>query len=183
MARVELLRAEQAPLVTKMLFGEGDPGPIVASLATVPELLTATLPFVAAALGPSAVDARRKEMAILRTSAVLRCRYCVDAHTPVALDVGLSLEEVRALRCEAPLDCFTDPADRALVDWITAVAGGRGAVPEPTAAAVLAHLPEHEMVELTVTIGATMFLNRYCTALELPTSDDTLLRLTAEGFA
>ena len=183
MTRVALLRAEDAPLLAQPLYADGDPGPIVASLATVPELLTATLPFVAAALGPSGVSTRRKEMAILRTSALLRCRYCVHAHTPVALDVGLSLDEVRALRCEAPLDCFSDPAERALLAWIDAVVEGRGPIAEPVAAAVLAHLSEHELVELTVTIGATMFLNRYCTALELPTAAETLRRLTEEGLA
>ena len=30
----------------------------------------------------------------------MECRYCVDTHTAVALDSGLSREEVRALRGE-----------------------------------------------------------------------------------
>ncbi len=38
------------------------------------------------------------------------------------------------------------------------------------------------MVELTAVIGATLMLNRFATALGLPTSDDTLARLTTEGL-
>jgi hypothetical protein len=38
-------------------------------------------------------------------------------------------------------------------------------------------------VELTLVAGATLMLNRLCTALELPTSAATLARLEAEGVA
>ena len=37
--------------------------------------------------------------------------------------------------------------------------------------------------ELTVTVGATMFLNRLATGLDLPTSDDVTARLSKEGLA
>ncbi len=45
-----------------------------------------------------------------------------------------------------------------------------------------AHFADHELVELTVAVTATVMLNRYCTALDLPTSAATLARLAAEGF-
>ena len=45
--------------------------------------LEVTMPFLDAALGPSAVDARTKELVILRTSAVMGCRYCIQTHTVV----------------------------------------------------------------------------------------------------
>jgi hypothetical protein len=34
-----------------------------------------------------------------------------------------------------------------------------------------------------VTVGATMFLNRLATGLDLPTSDQVTERLSREGFA
>jgi AhpD family alkylhydroperoxidase len=67
-------------------------------LAYVPELCEVVLPFVGAALGPSAVSLHEKEIAVLRTSANLGCKYCVNAHTVVATESGLSRDEVRALR-------------------------------------------------------------------------------------
>src|SRR5262249_4434390 len=128
--------------------------------------------------GPSSIPARTKELVIVRTSARLGCRFCVQTHSVVALDAGLSVEEVRALRGEAPMDeTFVSPADRTLVAWVDAVAGvggGDDVVSNPA--------PDHEIVELTVLVGATMMLNRFCTVLELPASAETIDRLAAEGL-
>jgi AhpD family alkylhydroperoxidase len=183
MARTELLDADTAPLTAQSFFDNGDPGPIVAALANVPELLGPTLGFVGAALGPGATSTRHKEFAILRTSALLGCRYCIHAHTTVALDVGLSAEEVRALRGELPLEeGFPDAGEQALIRWIDAIAAASGPVPDDVWQAANASFADHLLIELTATIGATMFLNRLATGFELPTSDGVLERLRAEGF-
>lgn len=177
-----LLSADQAPLLARPYFAGGDPGPIVAALAHVPELLEVATPFLGAALGPSAIDWRTKEIVIVRTSALAGCRYCVQAHTVVALDAGLGLAEVRALRGERPLDgAFADPRDAALLRWIDTVALP-GAVDDEARAAVRSHWADHEVVELTTVIGVTLLLNRFATALALPSSPETLVRLAAEGL-
>jgi len=180
---VGLVEASNAPLLARPFYAEGDPGPIVAALAHVPELLEATMPFIAVALGPSAISWRIKEIVILRASAQLECRYCVQSHTPVALDAGLSRDEVIALRGSALADTvFTDTAEVALIHWVDEVATGRGAVSESLRDALGEHYEDPEVVELTVLVGATMMLNRFCTALELPTSPEVLVRLAEEGL-
>lgn len=179
MTRVDLLDAAAAPLTARRFYVDGDPGPIVAALAQVPELLDVALPFLSAALGASAVDARSKEIVILRTSALLACRYCVDAHTVVALDTPLTRVEVRRLRGEDGSD-WPDPVDAALVGWVDAVAGQTGPVGDGQARGLAVHFADHEVVELTLLIGATMMLNRFCTALELPTSAGVADRLRRE---
>jgi AhpD family alkylhydroperoxidase len=180
---VRLVEAEQAPLLARPFYANGDPGPIVAALAHVPELLEVTMPFLDVALGPSAVDARTKELVILRTSAMLGCRYCTQTHTVVARNAGLSVEEVAALRGEAPLEAaFTDPRELALLGWVEVVAGP-GPAPEAARRAARAQLEDPELVELTLLVGATLLLNRFCTALELPTSPKVLGRLAEEGWS
>ena len=182
MTGVRLVEAEQAPLLARPFYVKGDPGPIVAALAHVPELLEVTMPFLDAALGPSAVDARTKELVILRTSAMLGCRYCTQTHTVVARKTGLSVEEVAALRGEAPLEAaFTDPRELVLLGWVEVVAGP-GPVPQAARRAARVHLGEADLVELTLLVGATLLLNRFCTALELPTSPKVLRRLATEGW-
>ena len=182
MARVDCIDEANAPISVKHCFADGDPGPIVAALANVPELVIPTLGFIGAALGDGASTPRHKEFAILRTSALLACRYCLHAHSAVALDVGLSTDEIRALRGEFPLDTvFVDPADRRLLRWIDAMAG-TGAIPDDIWADVRLSFAEHVLIELSATIGATMFLNRFATGIELPSSDDTLRRLAANGL-
>ena len=105
MARVNLVAdAKQAATEIQHFFAEGDPGPIPGSLALVPDLMAAALPFMARTLGPSAIAHRTKEVVILRASHKLRCRYCTDTHTAVALGVGLSKNEVAALRGERSIN-------------------------------------------------------------------------------
>ncbi len=184
MPRVELLDAADAPLTVQPYFANGDPGPIVAALATVPEMLAPTLGFIGPALGAGAVGVRVKEFAILRTSALQGCTYCVHSHTVVALDVGLSEPEVRALRGEVPLeDGFPDAAERAVIGWIDALAGATGAIPEDVWSTAREHWPEHALVEVAITVGATMFLNRFATGLQLPSSAAVIDRLSAQGMA
>jgi len=105
-----LVGPDQAPLLARPYYADGDPGPTVAALAQVPELLETAMPFLSAALGPSGIDWRTKEIVIVRTSALAGCRYCVQTHTVVALDAGLNHGEVRALRTDiAGADAFSDP--------------------------------------------------------------------------
>jgi AhpD family alkylhydroperoxidase len=180
---MRLVEPGQAPLLARRYYQGGDPGPIVAALAHVPELLEVTMPFLDAALGPSAVDARTKELVILRTSARLGCRYCTETHTVVARTTGLSVEEVAALRGQQPLEAaFTDPRELALLRWVDVVAVGPGPVPEAARRAARAHLDDPDLVELTLLVGATLLLNRFCSALELPTSPKVLRRLAEEGW-
>jgi AhpD family alkylhydroperoxidase len=181
---VPLVEAGQAPLLARRYYAGGDPGAIVAALAHVPEVLEVAVPFIATTLGASAIDARTKELVILRTSARLGCRYCTQTHTLVASDTGLSRAEVAALRGEAPVDgAFGSPRELALLAWTDGVALGPGPVPPAARVALLAQFEDPEVVELTLLVAATVMLNRFCTALELPTSAKVLHRLAAEGWA
>jgi AhpD family alkylhydroperoxidase len=186
MTVVDVIGADQAPLLARPFYAGGDPGPIAATMAHVPELLDVALPFIGAVLSPSSVNFRTKEIVILRTSSVMGCRYCIDSHTPVALESGLTVEQVRALRNEPgfALDqAFTADRDRALIRWTDEVGGGKGAVGEQATAAMRSAFEQHEIVELTLLVATTLLLNRYATALQLPVGDGTIDRLAAEGFA
>lgn len=181
--RVRLLDAGSAPLATRPYFADGDAGPIAASLAHLPDLLPSALSFIGAALTGSWLPTRTMEIVILRVSALAGCRYCTSAHTLVALDSGLTHDQVRGLRGEAPAEpVFADPVDRAVIAWSDAVmAGGE---PELAAAHTLiaAHFEDGAVVELTACATATLMLNRCATALALPVDAPTLARLAREGL-
>ncbi len=182
--RVPPITPEQAPLSLRGWFERGQPGALTATLAHVPELLETVMPFVSQALNPLCIDEASKEMAILRTSSLQGCDYCVQSHTVAALDSGLSPEQVRALRGECSVqEAFPAPCHQALIDWTEAVAMGPGPVPSEPMEALNMHFEPHQVVELTLCIAATVMLNRYCTALKLPVSEDCRARLANEGFA
>ncbi|MGH9223469.1 MAG: carboxymuconolactone decarboxylase family protein [Acidimicrobiales bacterium] len=179
---VPLISAEQAPLLARPFFAGGDPGPISAALAHVPEMLEVTAPFLGTVLGPSAIATRTKEIAILRTSARASCRYCVEAHSVVARDAGLSVDEVRALRGQLDATAvFAAGADRAVIGWCDALVGA-GPVGREAKSQLRGCFADHEVVELTLLVATTLLLNRFCTALDLPTSGEVLSRLAAEGL-
>ena len=176
-----MIDAAQAPLLARPYFGEdGSASPLTRSLAQVPELLEVALPFVGRVLGETSIDARTKELAILRTSARSGCRYCVDTHTVAAWDAGLTSEETDGL-CGTPAGLSGREA--ALVAWCDALCDAPAPISDEAVEHLRAHFAEHEIVELTLVAGATLMLNRFCTALELPTSPATLARLHAEGAA
>ncbi len=85
---IELLDREQAPLLARRFYGGGVVSPVTGSLAQVPELLEVALPFIGIALGPVSLDARAKELGVLRTSALLECRYC-DEHVHTTTEPAL----------------------------------------------------------------------------------------------
>lgn len=183
-ARVELMTQANAPLLARPYFADGEPDPITAALAQVPELLDVTLPFLGAILGPSFVSLRAKEIVILRTSALLECEYCVGAHTVAAGDAGLTSDELRGLRGEAGWTAaFADPGEQALLRWIDALGLGRGSVDADLATTLRLHFSDAEVIELTLLVGATMMLNRLCTALELPLGAESTRRLAEQGFS
>ena len=182
-SRVALVEASQAPVSCRHVFTNGDPGPLAASWAQVPELLDVTMPFLGTILGASSIPVRLKELVILRTSAVMQCRFCVNAHTEIAVDVGLTEPEIRALRGDvAQAASFALPSELALLKWVDAVAGHVGFVDDDVAQELQRHFRDHEIVEITMLIGATLMLNRYASALQLPNNPASILRLEQLGY-
>ena len=183
MSVISLVEASQAPLAAQAFYADGDPGPIVAALAHVPEVLEVTVPFLRTVLGGSSIPLQTKEIVILRTSVLLSCRYCTQTHTVVAGDAGLSRDEIRGLRDEAAVEAmFPDRAERALIAWVDAVALGPGSPPEPLVQTIATHFTEAQIAELTLLVGATLMLSRFATSLRLPTSTGTSRRLDEEGW-
>jgi AhpD family alkylhydroperoxidase len=180
-SRVELLEADQAPLLALPYYAEdGTTSPITRALAQVPELLEVAMPFIARVFGPTSLDLRTKEIVVLRVSVRNGCRYCIDTHTVVAWDAGLSADETARLRAESADAPGATPRERALVHWCDAFASAPDPVSSDVSSRLREHFSEHELVELALLAGATAMLNRFCTALELPASAATLARLAAE---
>ena len=184
MNRVRLVSEADASESVKSFYANGDPGPIAASLALVPDLMEKILPFIGRALGASEIALRTKEIVILRASSIQACRYCTDTHSVIALQAGLTPAQVSALRSDGDIaDAFEAPADRALIAWVEAVAGSAKVVPESALTALREHFTEERVVELTVAVSATVMLNRYATAFALPVADEHITQLKEHGWS
>jgi len=165
MAKVELLTARRAPLLARPYYEGGDPGPIAAALANVPELMEVAQPFLGVVYGPTSVAPRLKEIVILAVSAANGCRYCTEAHTGVARRMGFASDELAALRWEAPPPARWGAVERAVLAFSDALSNR----PAEAVELLRHHFSEPEIVELVTLGSATVMLNRFATALELPT--------------
>jgi AhpD family alkylhydroperoxidase len=164
MAKVELVRSERAPLLARPYYQSGEPGPIAAALANVPELMDVALPFIDTVLGPTSVEPRLKEIVVLRVSSANGCRYCTETHTRVARRMGFAPDELAALRGEGPAPAHWGACERALLAF-SEVLSER---PAESVDLLLPHFAEPEVVELVTLGSTTILLNRFATALELP---------------
>ena len=142
------------------------------------------MPFIAASLGPSAIDFRTKEIIVLRTSAAMSCSFCTNLHTVVANETGLTSEQLHALRGEAPVDSvgFSEK-ELCLIAWCDAMSNGTAAIPTELTNELAAHYSQAEVVEFGMASGCTIMLNRYASALQLPTATPHLQWLEANGFS
>lgn len=170
--RVSKITVGDAPLSIQSYFSNGQPSDLVASLAQVPEVLTAATPFISQMMGPSALSMRCKEIVILGTSALQGCRYCTDTHTFLAHQCGLTQGEIQVLRGESSETDTFDAPEKALWAYVQVMAAGALQQTEISAVmdALQAHWLDFEVVEITMLIGTTIMLNRYCTAIGIPVS-------------
>jgi AhpD family alkylhydroperoxidase len=125
------------------------------------------MPFLGQILDEGAVDLATKELVIMRVSALNGCAYCLAAHRPAALDAGVTERQLDAA-CGTGDPQTLGPRERAIVDWVDRVTLAPGSVDDTLTAAVLDHLREDQLIELTLLVGAVTMLNQYCTALAIP---------------
>jgi AhpD family alkylhydroperoxidase len=125
------------------------------------------MPFLGAIMGESSLDLATKELVIVRVSQLNRCRYCLAAHRPAAIEAGVPREHVEAICDAGPLDVLP-PRERAIVAWVNQVMLDAGGATDELAARTLEHMRHDQLIELTVLAGAITMLNQYCTALDIP---------------
>ena len=175
--RIQLVDGRAAPILARRYYAaDGETSPIVRALAQVPELLPATMPFLAAVLGPSSLDLRTKELVILRVSADAGCSYCIGAHQLAAHDAGVTERESAALLGGLPLSDAFPAEEAAILELADAVAAG-GEVDERLLRPVRRSHGDHGLVELVLLAATTLMLNRFCTTLGLPLTDAARARL------
>jgi AhpD family alkylhydroperoxidase len=131
------------------------------------------MPFLGQIMDESSIDLATKELVILRVSQLNECAYCLAAHRPLALAAGLS-EETVARVCSSDATNLT-PREGAVLLWVDQVTLDPHGVTDELTAAMLDHVRDDQLIELTLLAGAISMLNAYCAALDIPppeTADD-----------
>jgi alkylhydroperoxidase family enzyme len=129
------------------------------------------LRFGAALLGEAELDARLRELAILRVAHLTPgAQYEWMQHVPIGLAVGVTEEQIAALAGDdTEAACFSDE-DRVALRFTTEVL--RDATPgEATWAAASARWSPREIMELLLTIGQYMMLARVMATVRIDLDD------------
>ena len=152
MARLPYVDPEQAPLEVREALEALPPLNIFRTLAHAETSLRPALRLGQAILTAQQLDARLRELAILRVARLTGAAYEWVQHVAIGLAVGVTDEQVAALeRGDAEAACF-DERERLVLRVTTEVVEERG-TSEATLAAALDAFSPREIVELIVAAG------------------------------
>ena len=113
----------------------------------------------------NSIPADLREMVMVRVAVLNRAPYEIDAHLPLALKAGVSVEKAEALREMEIADMFT-PRERAalaLTDAMTRDVQVPDAIFEP----LRAHFDTRALLELVATVAAYNMVSRQLEALQI----------------
>jgi AhpD family alkylhydroperoxidase len=158
----EAALASEAPLVQRIVRERGGLMNLYRMLMHAPPVAEGWLAFLTAVRQKSTLPGRLREMAIMWIGLANGADYEVRAHAPIALREGLTRRQVDALAAWRESDAF-DARERAVLDYAEAMTRDVH-VADSVFAEVRAHLPDRELVELTVTIAAYNMVSRFLEA-------------------
>jgi AhpD family alkylhydroperoxidase len=111
------------------------------------------------------LDARYRELAILRVAVINGAPYEHRAHVPHGLKAGLTQAQIDALPAWTVSDAF-DPRERAVLAYADAMTRDIR-VPGAIVAALKGFLDDRELVELTATVAGYNLVSRFLEAIEV----------------
>lgn len=118
----------------------------------------------------SRLDARVRELGILRTGYAQASQFVFSQHSKAARAFGLSEEEVAAIPHWQVADCF-DARDRAVLGWTDALVLQGGRASDALFDALHEHLSDEDILELTYHVMSYNLHAVMCKALRLEFDD------------
>ncbi len=166
MARISLVEPAQAKAEVKEIYDgklKGKPGNFQKALAHRPAMLANFMAFYPS-VGRS-LDRKLYEAVYLRISLINGCHYCSQHHIQGAKRVGLTPEQLKALK-EGNYSSFSAPEHTALAyaEKLTRTPDAAG---DADFAELKKHLSDEQIVDLHMLIGLANLTNRVTGPLAL----------------
>jgi len=130
-----------------------------------PTVAEAWLQFFTAIRQKCDLGPRARELAILQVALLNGARYEFEQHVPFARAAGVTDAQFDALAAWESSTAFPSE-DRAVLAYTTAMTRNIR-VPDDVFAAIRAHFPPAQVVELTATIGGYNLVSRFLEALQV----------------
>lgn len=161
----ETTQPEQAELIGRIRAERGKLLNLYRVLLNAPPVAEGWLKLFTAIRQQSILDARYRELAILRVAVINGAPYEFKAHVPHALKAGSSQAQIDALSAWTVADCF-DAGERAVLAYTDAMTRDIR-VPDAVVSALKTFLNDRELVELTATIGGYNLVSRFLEAMQV----------------
>jgi len=170
MARVRLVEKDQAPPEVRETFQKIESnGARVLNLhkavANSPYVLRNFIRLGNSLLARTELEPRLRELAILRVATLSESEYEWTQHVPLALEVGVSGEQVGAISNWKESAVFSD-LERAVLEY-TDEAAQSVRVKDKTFTTLQEYLSEQSIVELTLSIGYWGMVARVLVPLQI----------------
>jgi len=163
-------RAQATPAVAEIydryMRTRGNVPNMFRTMAHRPEIFETMIAHFEAILHTGTVPLRLKELAIVRTSQLNRCDYCLGSHTQICLRLGWTREQLDNLADFPRRDDFT-AAEKAALRLAESMTLDSTHVPDAEFDSLRAHFNEGEIVELMAAIGLFNYFNRFNNALQM----------------
>lgn len=164
------LPADVAETYERFAGGYGPFANQVAVFAHVPSAVTHVMGLLMELKSQKNVRWRYIELAIVTTSKLNACHYCVEHHIEPLRIEGIADATVERLP-EFENNDGLDEVDRLVVEYTIAVTTSPQRIPDRLFASLKRHFSEAQIVELTMRIALCGFFNRFNDALQI---DDEL---------
>lgn len=160
----DLDHTEIQPLVNRIVTERGKMLNLYHMLLHSPPVAEGWLAFLTAIRQKCGLDAKLREVVILRIAVVNQAEYEFQSHAPIALDEGVTHAQLDALR-KGDFSLFSE-VEKAALEYSDSMTRDID-VPEEQFEAISCHLSDQEMVELTAAIAAYNLVSRFLEALKV----------------
>ena len=154
-----------APLAQQIIAERGRMLNLYRMLLHSPPFARGWLSFFTAVRQQGSLDARYRELAILRIAVLNRADYEFAQHVPFAEKAGLSAGQIEAVKTD-PASPLFDARDRAVLAYAATMTRDIE-VPDALFAEVRTLFAERDIVELTVTVAGYNLVSRFVGALQI----------------
>ena len=166
MARISLIAPEAASPEVRAIYDttlRGKPGNVQKALAHRHEMLKNFLSFYAS-VGRS-LDRKLYELIYLRVSFINGCRYCTQHHVASSKRVGLTAEDLTALK-EGKYSRYGEK-ERAALTYVEKLTRAPHEITDADFNDLKEHFPEPEIVDIHMLAGLANLTNRVTDPLGL----------------
>ena len=165
MPRIPYFDLKQAPAEFIELLGSRPPLNIYRMLPHAPKAAPGFLRLGGALLRESELDAKLRELAIIRVGLLSGAGYEVHQHKRIAARAGVSQEKIDALSQGAEADVYT-PLEKLVLRFTDDVVRNVKAS-DALFQELLVQLSNRQMAELVLTIGFYMMVSRFLENFEV----------------